>query len=418
MRILLISLYYEPDVAATGVYMARICEDLAQMGHEVTVVTTHPHYGGGAAPGQRRRALVERETLRGVRVVRTNVLTAGARGSIAGRALNYVTYNALSTAVAALAGRQDLVLAASPPPTTAVTAALVARLWRVPFAYSLQDMVFDSVVNLGLLRNPVAIRGLQAVERFIYAQADHIMVLSDGLRQNILAKGVPDDRITILPYFVDTDFIAPEPRDNEFRREHGLGDRTVVLYAGNIGVIQDIGTLLECARRQRHRDDLLFLIVGDGAKRPAWEREARAMDLPNVRFLPYQPAAVLSQMRAAADVHVAPMRRTMATLCVPSKVYEIMASGRPVVAGVDEGSETWQLVGEARAGFCVPPEDSAAFEQALMRLVDDAALRRECGESGRRVIEQEYARRVVTPRFEALLRGLVERRRGEGRAAG
>lgn len=413
MKILLISLYYEPDVASTGVFMARICEDLQRMGHEVTVVTTFPHYVGNQVAPENARRLYARDEIAGVKVLRTYLYAGGDKGSIAKRLVNYASFNASSTTVGLLAGRHDVVLATSPPLTTGITGWMLSRAWGVPFVYCLQDILPDAAVRLGMLTNPKVIRAFEELERFVYARSTKIVVLSEGFRQNLLAKGVPDEKIEILPYFVDTDFIQPGPRENAFRTQHGLEDAFLVMHAGNVGFSQDLEGMLDAARILRDRRDIVFLIVGDGAAKAGLEQKAAELRLPNVRFLPYQPAEVLPQMRAAADVQVALMKEQLASYSVPCKVYEIMACGRPVVTSVEAGSDTARLVlGEGPAsggacGFRLEPEDPQALADAVMRLYGDAKLRDRLGRTGLRRIEERYARSVVTPGYDRLLRGLV-----------
>ena len=409
MKILLISLYYEPDLASTGVFMARICEDLRRMGHEVTVVTTFPHYVGNRVADEDAGRAYARDRIAGVDVLRTYIYAGGDRGSLPKRLLNYASFNASSTAVALLAGRHDVVLATSPPLTTGITGWLLSRAWRVPLVYCLQDILPDAAVRLGMLTNPLVIRAFEELERFVYARSARIVVLSEGFRQNLLAKGVPDEKIAILPYFVDTSFIRPGPRSNAFRTRHGLGEAFLVMHAGNVGFSQDLEGMLRAAQLLREQRDIVFLIVGDGAAKARLVGLAGEMGLENVRFLPYQPAEVLPQMRAAADVQVALMKEQLASYSVPCKVYEIMASERPVVTSVEAGSDTARLVeGDGAAcGVRLEPEDPQALADTVMRLYGDAKLRAAMGRNGLRRIEETYARSVVTPGYDRLLRELV-----------
>ena len=407
VKIVLVSLYYEPDVASTGVYLARVMEGLRRLGHDVTVVTSFPHYDGQRIAEPWRGRLAERTTVDGVDVIRTWVHAAGEKASLPHRALNYVTFNAASTVAGLVAGRPDVVVTASPPLTAGLTAWTLSRLWRVPFVYCLQDIYPDVAVRLGALKDPRVIRFFQAMERFIYARAAGIAVLSEGFRQNLLAKGVPDAKIGVVPYFLDTGFIHPLPRDNAFARAHGLAERFVVMHAGNVGFSQDLESLLAVAERLRDDDGVRFVIVGDGAAKPALRQRAAERGLDNVLFLPYQPAAVLPELRASADVHVALLKERLASYSVPCKVYEVMASGRPVVSSIEEGSDTWRLLRAGGCGIAVPPEDVDALAAAIAALRSDPARRERLGASGREHVVATYSTEVVVPQFAELVERVI-----------
>lgn len=403
MRILLLSTYFEPDIASTGVLMSLLARELVEVGHAMTVVTSLPHYGGqGIASGYRGRFVcVERRG--GLRICRVRVHTRAARARVSGRLLNYASFNLLSGVAAALAGRHDIILTPSPPLTNGMVADLVGRLWRVPFVYNVQDVWPDVILRAGLVKNPQAIALLQWVERYVYQRAAAISVIGEGFRRNIISKGVPDRKIRVIPNFFDTDFVRPLNRRNPFSRAFGLDDRFVVLFAGNIGHSQGLETVLNAARMLAQLDDILFLVVGDGAGKPSAEACARELQLSNVRFLPFQPREALPHVYASADVCLVPLRRGFTAESVPSKVFAIMASGRPLIAGVDEGSDTWTLVQTAGCGCCVQPEDPAALAGAIETLYADGELRQQLGRNGRTYVERHHTPRAVAEQYNTLL---------------
>jgi colanic acid biosynthesis glycosyl transferase WcaI len=199
---------------------------------------------------------------------------------------------------------------------------------------------------------------------------------------------------------VDTERIAPLDRATAYRREHGLGDRLVVMYAGNVGMSQSLDLLVEAARRLRDRDDVVFVVNGAGSALDDVVRQAEG--LTNVRFVGPQPRARLPEVLASADVHLVPLRRGLARSSVPSKLYSILAAGRPVLASVDEGTEVARTVVAAAAGASVGPEDPDAFVPALVRLLDDPDARARMGASGRRFVEGWASPDAVAAAYEAL----------------
>ncbi len=406
MKILLLTLYFAPDVGANAVIMTELAEELVNMGHQVTVVTAFPHYSSNVIERQYQGRLIQRENFRGMRVIRTYLYTSPDKKSFIVRFLNYVSFNVLSTLAGIFSGPQDVILAPSPPLTIGVSAWIISRLKRIPNIYNVQDINPDVLIKLGILRNPLGIAFSKWLERFVYRHSDHITVLSEGFRRNLTRKGVPDHKLTIIPNFVDTEFIQPLPCENGFRKQCGLQGKFVVLYAGNLGHSQNIEHLLACAELLHDQKDIAFVIVGNGSRRPYLESLAREMGLSNVHFLPFQPREQVPHIYAAADVSVVTLKKEIALDSVPSKAYTIMASGRPVIAAVDPDSDAWELVSRAGAGICVPPEDPQALAGAIQKLYADQTLREQLGRSGRNYVEKHHTRRLVARRYHELLNSL------------
>lgn len=407
MRILLLTLYFAPDAAANAVIMTELAEELSALGHQVTVVTAFPHYAGNVIDHRYRGRLIQLDQYKGIRVIRTYLYTSPHKQRFVVRFLNYVSFNLLCTLAGLFAGPHDIILAPSPPLTIGLSAYIISRAKRIPYIYNVQDIYPDVVVKLGILRNPCVITLSRRLECFVYAHARHITVISDGFRANLLRKGVPPQKLTVIPNFVDVDFIRPLPRDNGFRHRFGLDGHFVVLYAGNLGHSQSLEDVLECAALMEDRDDISFVIVGNGSRKPYLETRAHEMGLANVHFIPFQPREDVPDIYAAADVSLVPLRQGIAMDSVPSKLYTIMASGRPVIAAVDPGSDTWEFVQQAQCGLCIPTEDPQALAEAIRALYADPALRERLGRNGREHVVQHYTRQAVGRQYHDLLTSLA-----------
>jgi colanic acid biosynthesis glycosyl transferase WcaI len=412
MRVLVLCPHYAPDTAPTGEVMTRIADELVDRGHELHVVTSLPWYlHHRVEPGWTGRP-VRHQDRDGERITRVHPFPTDKR-NIPARALGFAGFTGLAAVMALKGWRHhppEVVLAMSPPLTLGVAGWLAARRWRVPFVFNIQDVFPDVAVELGAITNRSVIRFASWLERWTYRRADAVTVLSDDLRDNLVAKiqgAVPDpyDRVRVIPNFVDAAGIAPAdrtgtPGGGDYRREHGLGDRQVVMYAGNVGFSQSLELLVGAARALADRSDVVFVINGGGSARPDLERQAAGLD--NVRFVDFQPRERLADVLAAGDIHVVPLRRGLARSSVPSKAYSILAAGRPVVASVDEGTEVARVVEKAGAGLAVPPDDPEAFAAALTALLDDPARARAMGAAGRTFVERWASPAVVAGRYEAL----------------
>lgn len=414
MRLLLIIIQYPPDVNSTGLLMSQLFGVLRERGHEVDVITTFPHYEHFRVWDEYRGKLFERDELDEMSVLRTWVYASGTKQNMLRRLTSYLSFNFLAMVAGVFRRRRyDAIFCTNGSFFTGLTGTLIGRLKGAPVVYNVQDLYPDVPVRAGQLNNKWAIRGLELIEGFMYRVASRLAVITPSFKENIVSKGVDPAKITIIPNFVDTEFIRPLPKDNDFSRKYGLSDRFVVSHAGNIGYAYDLDTLLEAAAlvaMAGHADDVLFLIVGDGVARPELEEKAASMELNNVCFLGFQPYEDLPQMRAASDVHVSLYKWGSSSYSMPSKVYEIMASGRPLLASGDPDSDVWNLVNATGCGICVEPEDEQELADAVLKLYRNEELRQAMGRRGRQQAEENYSKEAVATQYEQLLRKVVEAR--------
>lgn len=405
MRILLLIIQFPPDVNSTGLLMEQVCRGLQARGHRVSVMTTFPHYEHFRVWETYRGKVAERSDHDGMDVLRLWVYASGTKQRLAHRALSYLSFNALATVSGLFSRRRyDVILATNGSFFSGITASAIAKAKGVPFVLNVQDLYPEVPLHTGQIRNRRLIAVLERLERFMYRQAAHLAVIAPSFRESLLAKGVPAHKISVVPNFVDTEFIRPLPRENEFSRRHGLSGKFLVSHAGNVGYVYDLDTLLDAASRLTEYEDIEFLIVGDGVAKPHLVDRARRLGLANVRFLPFQPREALPWLRAASDVQVSLYRRGAASSSLPSKVYEIMASGRPLLASAEAGSSTRELVEATGCGLCVEPEDGEQLAGAVLRLYRDPALRRTLGERGRHHAERTYSLPAVVAQYEEILR--------------
>lgn len=390
MRILLLSTYFRPDVASTGVIMTKLAEEFVAKGHEVTVVTSVPHYDATQVWRERSMKLVYGERLCGMQIYRVRVCATDDRSSVVKRISAYGSFSILSGLRGVTLPKHDVILVPSPPLSNGVVADFLSRFRGTPFIYNVQDVWPDVAVRAGILKNDRAIRSLKRMEGYVYRRAARISVISEGFRQNLLAKGVPDRKISVIPNFIDTEFVTPLPRLNYFSRKHALENKFVILFAGNMGFSQGLKDVLDAAKLLERNEGMKFLMAGNGAAKSEAQGYCESAKLRNVEFLPFQPHEDLPAMYGASDVCLIPLKRGFTMESVPCKLFTIMAAGRPAIAAVDRCSDTWDLIQDAKCGLCVEPEDPKALAAAIERYYLDASARREAGRNARRYVEQNF----------------------------
>jgi putative colanic acid biosynthesis glycosyltransferase WcaI len=393
-RLLVLNQYYWPGVEATANLLTDLCEALASE-MEVTVVT-------GAWKG-----LPIRERRNGVEIVRVRS-TGFDRSHLGRRTLNYVTYVLGLFGKAMVSRRPDLVVSMTDPPFIGAIARLVAARFRVPLMIVMQDVFPEIAVRLGRLRQPLVVRVLRLLVDSSLRSADRVVVIGDTMKRRVEEKGVHPDRIRVIPNWVDTTILVPAPRDNEWARAHKLVKRFVVMHSGNVGHAQNLDALIRATTLLRDLDRLAVVIIGTGARRSELVALARMVEADKVDFQPYQPRDRLSQSLSSADIHVVGLARGLAGYAVPSRLYGILAAGKPVIAAAEDESETAQIVSRVGCGVVVPPGDVFALARAIRAVHDGEYDLAEMGRLAREFAESEGDRHIAIDRYEAVLSELQE----------
>ena len=400
MRVLAVNQFYAPDLAATSQLLGQLCLGLASAGDEVTVIASRGSYlGGGRLPA--------RENMGGVEVIRPWATSLG-KASVVHRLADYLSFFATSLARLMVVRRPEVVLVLTTPPMIASGVAAVCASRRVPLVTWVQDVYPDLAAAFGVLSPTQPLyRTLRAVARRTHRSATRIVALSEGMADRLADQGAPRERLRVIPNWADAQVLAPRPTSaSRLRTELGLGDRFVVMYSGNMGVGHDVSTLVEAARLLEHTSPrIAFLFVGDGVRRP--EAERLAADLSNVRFLGYQPAEALADSLTAADVHLASLREGLEGLLVPSKLYGVMAVGRPLFYVGPAGCELARMVRLHELGWNGLPGDALGLARALERAAADAPFVEACGLRARAAFLGEAERVVALRRFRAVLAEVV-----------
>lgn len=403
MRVGILSINYFPERLGIGRVADELSTGLEQRGHDVVVITSFPHYPEFEVKAEYRGAILRRERRSDRLAVLRSFVWASPNATFGSKAAWYGSFTASSMLNLARAGKLDALIVISPPPTLCLSAAAWRGFGHTPIVLNVQDIVPDAAITYGMMTNKALIAAFRALERFAYRVSSEIVVVAPGFRTNLMRKGVPGDKITLIPNWVDTEAIRPRDRVNGFREMHGLSaDDFVVLYAGNIGMSQGLEVALEAADRLRANKDVRFLIVGAGTMQRDLIERAQAMNLTNVAFL--SPDQEASSMYAAADVALVLQRANVLDINFPSKIAVIMASGRPMVAGLNPAGDAARIVSEADAGLLVQPGNAGELAAALLRLRDDQSLSRRHGESGRRYALANFSLQAAMAAYEKVIR--------------
>jgi putative colanic acid biosynthesis glycosyltransferase WcaI len=393
-RLLVLNQYYWPGVEATANLLTELCEALAAT-HDVTVIT-------GAS-----RGLPRRQERNGVQIVRVRS-TAYDRAHLLGRALNYLSYALGVLWKAMFSKRPDLVVCMTDPPFIGSIARLVRVRFRAPLLIVMQDVFPEVAVKLGRLKNPLVVRLLRLLIDPSLRAADRVVVIGETMKRRVEAKGVSPDRIRVIPNWGDAGAVVPKPHNNDWSRRHKLAKRFVVMHSGNIGHAQNLDALIRATTFLRDLDDLAVVLIGSGARRHELVHLTHVLEADKVEIHGYQERSILSESLSTADVHVVGLARGLAGYVVPSRVYGILAAGRPVIAATDTESETAQLVTQIGCGVVVPPGNPFALAAAIRAAHDGEYDLGGMGRRARAFAEAEADRSIAVGRYRAVLAELQE----------
>jgi colanic acid biosynthesis glycosyl transferase WcaI len=399
-RILVLNQYYWPGVEATAQLLTELCEALAT-DYDVEVVTGVLH-GHEDEPREIERG--------GVRITRVSS-TSYERSALGRRAANYFSYlgSALSHVLAAPV--PDLVLTMTDPPIVGDLGVVVGRRFGAPVVVISQDVFPEIATELDRLTNPAVVGVLRMLVGAYLKRADRIVAIGETMRERLEAKGAPAERLRVIPNWIDTREITPQPRDNVWAERHGLDSRFVAMHSGNVGHAQDLDSLVRAATFLRDRDDVRIVVAGFGARHAEMVELVRRLEVEEtVRFLPYQEREHLPYSLSSADLHVIGLAKGLAGYVVPSRLYGVLAAGRPVIAAADDTSETARLVREVGCGIVIPPGRPELLARTLRAAADGEHDLAEMGRRGRAYVEEEADRTVAMERYRALVRELLRQR--------
>ena len=392
---------YWPDLGATGQLLTELAEDLVRgHGWDVTVVCGYPLRSDAQLPASEWR--------HGVHIVRAAGSTLDPKQFV-GRATNYVSYFASAMLKGLGIRKPDVVVALTDPPIVGLAALAAARKAGAPFVFLCEDIFPEVATLLEDFHSNAVNDVLTQVNRFLVRKAQRVIALGDTMKRRLVeGKGADPAKVTVIHNWADCRAVAPGPRDNSFARQHGLVDKFVALHAGNIGLSQDLEIVLHAADQLRDRLDIVFVFVGDGAKKKHLQGIAQRRDLRNVVFLPFQPREAMDQSYATADVSLISLKRGLAGVIVPSKVYNVLASGRPCIAAVEQDCEVADIIQRACCGHVVAPGDASALRSRLLELAADRQRAVDMGARARAAaLEFDRPRQVAA--YDAMLREVAAR---------
>ncbi|MDQ2715203.1 MAG: glycosyltransferase family 4 protein [Chloroflexota bacterium] len=399
LHIVFITPYYPPEVGAPQTRISETAARLVQRGHTVTVLTTHPNYPSGVVPPAYRGLKMHRERREGVEIIRVWSYISPNKGFLR-RILAQLSFGCLSPLLGGRhLARPDMLIVESPPLFDAFAGRLLALRYHCPYIFTVADIWPESAVQLGALRNRLLIWLAERLEWSAYTHAARVWAVTGGIREALVRRGLPAQRVFLLPNGVDVAAFRPMAKA-EARTELGWEHTFTLLYAGTIGMAHGLHIVLDAAEKLRGQPDIRIVLAGEGALKADLLAAAARRQLTHVTFIDARPHKEMPTLIAASDVCLASLRKLpLFEGALPSKMYEAMACARPLLLAVDGEART-RIEQEAGAALYVEPENAQALADAIVHLRDNPTLAEQLGERGRQYVKTHFNRDLLVRDLE------------------
>ena len=400
-KILVINQHFYPEVAATGQLLLDLCEDLVKDGYRVKVIT-----GNANANFNKKSKIPIRENYKGIEILRLKNTTFN-KYRMTGRVLNYLTFHFLVFFQILFCKKPDLVLVLSTPPFISFYGLMLKVLKKVKTIYIVQDLFPDLVVELGKIKNKYFINVLKKFSKLIIRKMDRVVVVGDFMKRKIkkdILQGMDSDHIITIDNWADGEkirVIRGEEEKNILRAEWGLEGKFIVLYSGNIGDLHEFDTIISAAEDlgEQGWKKICFVFIGEGIKKEYIKRKVKEKGLNNILFFPFQPREGLTYSLGLADVSLVTLEKGFEGMVVPSKIYGILASGKPVIAVVGGESEVTEIISKGKCGEIVKIGDYKNLSEVIINYYNNYKKCYQEGMSGRKYFEENYDRKIAVKKY-------------------
>jgi glycosyltransferase involved in cell wall biosynthesis len=409
MRILFVTHYFPPEVNAPANRTHEHCRKWVADGHEVTVITGVPNHPRGEIFEGYENRLIQEEEVDGIRVIRTWMYLTPNSGFLR-RIANYLLFAIAAVIASPRAKNPDLVIATSPQFFVGVAGACIARLKRRPFVLEVRDLWPKSIVELGQLGPGPILRALEMLERWLYRSAAGVVVNTRTFHDHIAERGVDSSKIELIYNGIDPDRFHPRRKNEELLDAHNLADHFTVGYVGTIGLAHGLTMLIDVAERLRHRDEIRFVLIGDGADRNQLEAEIASRGLSNIEMIGLQPRSAMPDWIASIDLLLVTLRDLpVFETVIPSKIFEFLAEERPVILAAK--GEIRRMLAESGGALLIDPEDPDQMKSAIEEIIEQPEAAASRARAGREWVAYGFIRDDLAVRMSNFLERVLRESR-------
>jgi glycosyltransferase involved in cell wall biosynthesis len=406
MKILYISQHFPPETGAAQARAYDMAKNLVRLGNRVTVITGFPNFPTGIIPKEFRKKLFKKEFIDNIEVIRT-FLIPDTKSSSMRRLANYFSFMISSIFGGFSFKKYDIVYATSPQLFVGLSGFILSKLHRAKFVFEVRDLWVDFAEALNQIKNRRLLKLGKNLERFLYKKADLIITVTKGYKEHLVAQGVGNDKIDVVTNGVDIDFYKPSNKNvRELRDQYNLMGKFVVLFAGNIGAAQGLDVVIDAAENLQNYKDIKFLFVGEGVKKENLKEKAEKMGLSNIIFEDAKPKSKIVDYHNMADVTLVSLKKfELFNITLPSKTFDALAIGKPVLIGVD--GEAREIIESAEAGLFFEPGNCDSLVNCVLKLYKDKELCNKFGMNARMYAEKHFTREQLARQLNESLTRII-----------
>ncbi|MEI7832236.1 MAG: glycosyltransferase family 4 protein [bacterium] len=405
--------YFAPEIGAPSARIYEMAQQWVSLGHTVKVVTCFPNHPTGVIPPEYRGKSYQKEMVDGIEVYRNWVYATPNEGFIK-KTLGHLSFMFSSVLFSTRhLGKADVIIVSSPTFFSVFSAWFISKVKHIPLVLEVRDLWPAALVELGVLTNTTIIKLLENIEMWFYRKAKAVVNVTHSFCDVLASRGVPREKLYTITNGVDTTRFFPQSNDTSFRKKHGLEGNFVVLYTGAHGISQALGRIIDVAERVADDEAIKFVFIGEGAEKAALLKRVQESGLANVLFLPSVSKNEMAEVYASSDICLVPLRDIpLFKTFIPSKMFEIMACARPIVASV--AGEAAEILTNSGGAIVTPPEDVAAIEQAIRTLAHDPSMVKQLALAGHHYAFMNYSRHGLANDYIDILQSVTATPTREG----
>jgi colanic acid biosynthesis glycosyl transferase WcaI len=410
-KILLLTLVFPPDSVSTAHLLGDLAEDLTNLGHDVKVITAIPHYNKDVESEISQLLIpfigkiIQISKFRFLDVY--HIWVPDKSCGKAKKLFGWLIFHIITLFLGLLPRfKSDIVLSTSPPLSIGLCGAFLAKVYKGKSVYNIWELFPEVAVHMRIIKNSYIISLLRKLESYVYRLNDHLCTLGKCMAQKVIESGVRRNKVSIIPTAADINGFLPMERSNLFSKAYRLDEKFVVGYAGNLGKPQGLKTFVLAANQLRNRNDILFLMIGDGSEKKHLLKLASDFNLTNYKYIGYQPYSKMPQIYAACDLCLVAQMNGIGALAMPSKIYKIMASKRPVLAMGDPDGDLAKFVQHEKVGLYVEPDNHTAMANSIIWAVENPLKLSAMSTNGRRIVCGQFSRTKIAELYTEIFSSL------------
>lgn len=405
MKIVVLCHYFPPEIGAPSARIYEMAKHWVELGNEVHVVTCFPNHPTGVIPNEYKGMRYKHEMMDGMHIHRNHVYATPNRGFIK-KTLGHISFMFSSVLISMKKiSKPDVIITSSPTFFSIFSGYWYSLRKKAPFVLEIRDLWPAAMIELGVIKQGLITNILEKLELFFYRKSMRLIMVTKSFKDNVVSRGIESDKVYVITNGVNQEMFYPRGKNNEIIEKYNLQNKFVISYVGAHGISQNLSTILKVAKSLKKDNDIVFLFVGEGAEKDKLTRIVQDEEITNVKFIDSQPKDMIPDFYCTSDLVLIPLKNIeLFKTFIPSKMFEIMACGVPIVASVE--GEAADILNDSNAALVVQPDNAEEIKEAIIKLKSDRNLYERMKENGPTFVEQNYCRNKLAEKYLEIINNM------------